>query len=87
MPIFKPLFLGIVFMKLDKEDLEHCHKVIRGDIQECLIFDDIAVKDGKKKKYEERIKENKRIMAKIEYILGYALEYKQEKEGVVSWVK
>jgi hypothetical protein len=55
-------------MNLDSEDLRQCHKVLSSDIRECGIH--IRTAGGFKGLLEKRIEDNKRVLARIETIIG-----------------
>jgi len=59
-----------VEMKLSREDLLHVYKVLSGDIKECNILS----KD-KPNRYKKRIEDNKKVLARIEVIIGCKIEY------------
>ena len=59
-------------MFLNEQDLTHCHKVLTSDTKECHVF--LRGKTGGEQvKLENRIKDNKRVIARIERILGVIL--------------
>jgi len=75
-------------MNLNKEDLEHCHMVLTSDIKECRVFigfkRETKLTGGDVVRYEERIANNQRVIARIERILGVKITYHQiaaKKEG------
>jgi hypothetical protein len=62
---------GLV-MNLDDDDLTHVHKVLTTDTKECHIF--LRGKTGGERvRLEKRIEENKRVIGRIERILGSRL--------------
>ena len=58
-------------MRLDSQDLKHVHKVLSADIEECVILigDDMA--DDKAIRLSERMEDDRRVLARVEKILGY----------------
>lgn len=61
------------------DDLKHCHRILASDIEEC----EVLMQDGPTDFTERmmaREDEDKRVLAKIEAILGYKPEYVASKE-------
>ena len=67
-------------MNLDMEDLEHCHKVLSSDIEECRILVEGA-NGGRAERLGKRIEDDKRVMARIETIIGHKPEYAVVSDG------
>ena len=61
-------------MNLNEEDLRHCHKVLASDTEECRIIAEGA-HGGRAARLQKRMEDDRRVMARIETILGYAPEY------------
>ena len=64
-------------MFLDTEDLKHCHKVLASDIEECVILSE-GSDGGRLARLQKRIEDDKRVIARIEKIIGYQPEYTPE---------
>lgn len=61
-------------MNLDEQDLRHCHKVLSSDVEECRILSDGA-EGGRLERLQKRIEDDKRVLARIETIIGCKPEY------------
>lgn len=61
-------------MSLNLEDLKHCHKVLASDIEECHILSEGAT-GGREERLQKRIEDDKRVMYRIEGIIGTNPEY------------
>lgn len=68
-------------MTLDKADLYHVHKVLTSDTAECRVWlkpEHQKVSPSTPKRianYKKRIRDNKRVIARIECILGEHLTW------------
>ena len=61
-------------MNLSKDDLRHAHKVLSSDIQECdILFE--GAEGARAARMKKRIDDDKRVLARIENILGEKPEY------------
>jgi hypothetical protein len=61
-------------MTIDDQDLRHCHKVLSSDVEECRILSDGA-EGGRLERLQKRMEDDKRVLARIEAIIGYRPEY------------
>lgn len=67
-------------MNLDIDDMKHCHKVLASDIEECTIISE-GREGGRLARLQKRIEDDKRVIARIERIIGYQPEYACGQEG------
>lgn len=58
-------------MNADIIDLEHCHKVLSSDRDECRILLE-GTTGGRAERLQKRIEDDNRVIARIERIIGYA---------------
>ena len=61
-------------MKLEMDDLKHCHKVLSSDIEECRILGKGST-GGRADRLQKRIEDDLRVISRIERILGCVPEY------------
>jgi hypothetical protein len=61
-------------MSLNLEDMRHCHKVLASDIEECGILSEGAT-GGRAERLQKRMEDDKRVMYRIEGIIGISPEY------------
>ena len=66
-------------MDITKEDLRHCHKVLASDVEELEVLIQNGPTDFTDRMMA-RMDEDKRMLGKIEAILGYKPEYVAAKE-------
>jgi len=64
---------------LREEDLKHCHKVLASDVQECELLLEGQPTD-RVARLMERIDDDKRVLTRIEDLLGYKPEWKSVAE-------
>ena len=62
------------------DDLKHCHKILASDIEECRILGE-GTTGGRAARLQKRMGDDRRVMARIEKILGYVPEYAVASEG------
>lgn len=68
-------------MNLDEQDLRHCRNVLSSDVEECRILSEGAT-GGRAERLQRRIDDDKRVIARIENIIGCKPEYDfPKKEG------
>lgn len=67
-------------MNLDEQDLKHCHKVLTSDVGECNILLEDST-GGRAERLQKRIEDDRRVLARIERITGYAPAYETIQEG------
>ena len=61
-------------MNLSKDDLRHAHKVLSSDIEECEMLLEGAT-GNRATRLSNRILDDKRVLARIESIIGEKPEY------------
>ena len=61
-------------MSLDMDDLRHVHKVLSSDIEECEMLREGAT-GNRATRLGQRILDDRRVLARIERILGEKPEY------------
>lgn len=61
-------------MNLDMDDYRHAHKVLSSDIEECEMLRDGAT-GNRAIRLANRIKDDRRVLARIERIIGEKPEY------------
>ena len=66
-------------MILNTEDLEHVHKVLFCDTEECKIHCETSDSGDFKTKMANRMQNNARVLARVETILGRKPEYEMKK--------
>ncbi len=66
-------------MKLDMDDLRHTHKVLSSDIDECSILGEGAT-GNRATRLANRILDDRRVLARIERIIGEKPEYAPVKD-------
>ena len=66
-------------MKLSTEDLRHVHKVLSSDIEECEILREGST-GNRATRLGNRILDDRRVLARIEKIIGEKPEWTPVKE-------
>ena len=66
-------------MSLTNDDWRHVHKVLSSDIQECEILSEGAI-GGRATRMKKRIADDKRVLARVERILGHRPEWAPVKD-------
>ena len=61
-------------MKLDMNDLRHAHKVLSSDVEECEVLREGAT-GNRATRLANRILDDRRVLARIERIIGEKPEY------------
>ena len=67
-------------MKLSAQELQHVHKVLSSDIDECtvLIGDDMT--DNRVTRLSARMEDDRRVLARVESVLGFRPEWEPVKD-------
>lgn len=61
-------------MNLSMDDLRHAHKVLSSDVEECEVLREGAT-GGRNVRLSNRILDDRRVLARIERIIGEQPEY------------